>query len=311
MDNPAPVRDSNTLSVNPTVDMYTPVPQGSTPRVTVDQLLLAGAHFGHLTQRWNPKMKPYIFMARNGIYLIDVQKTQTMIDAACKFVGTVAGKGEDILFVGTKKQARETVTEEAQRCTSPYVTFRWLGGMLTNYATIRKSIKTLETFEKQGTDGTYEKISKKEQLTIEKSKGDLSKVLGGIRDMRRLPSLLFIVDIQKEAIAVAEARKLGIPIIAIVDTNVDPGLVDYPIPANDDAYKSIWLITRAIADSILEGRRRFTDTQTPDKDEAQADPQAKNRARRTRRRRRGRGRPGEGPAEGGGSDDGDFEEEKE
>jgi len=281
------------------------------PRVSIEQLLLAGAHFGHLTQRWNPKMKPYIFMARNGIYLIDLQKTQSLIEKACKFVSTVAARGEDVLFVGTKKQARETVQEEAVRATSPYVTFRWLGGMLTNYQTIRKSIKTLEGYEKQGEDGTYAKITKKEQLMIEREKGDLSKVLGGIRDMRRLPGLLFIVDIQKEAIAVAEARKLGIPIIAIVDTNVDPELVDYPIPANDDAYKSVWLISHAISDAIIEGRHKFVETASTDKEDNVAAEQNKARARRPRRRRRGN-KPGEGGFDGadGGSDDSGSDEER-
>lgn len=308
MDNPVLERDSSSLNDSPITELNIPGMPGQ-PRVSVEQLLLAGAHFGHLTQRWNPKMKRYIFMARNGIYLIDLQKTQSLIETACKFVSAVAARGEDVLFVGTKKQARETVQEEAIRANSPYVTFRWLGGMLTNYQTIRKSIKTLEGYEKQTEDGTYAKLTKKEQLLIEKEKGDLTKVLGGIRNMRRLPGLLFIVDIQKEAIAVAEARKLGIPIIAIVDTNVDPELVDYPIPANDDAYKSVWLISHAIADAIIEGRHRYVETATVEKEEDTSVQQNKARARRPRRRRKGKG-TGEGGFDGG-SDDSGTDDERE
>jgi len=223
-------------------------------------------------------------MARNGIYLIDLLKTQVLIDKACKEITRIATKGSDVLFVGTKKQARDIIHEQAGRSESPFVTYRWLGGMLTNYSTIRKSLKTLESYEKMATDGTYEKINKKQRLTVEKSKVKLDRVLGGIRDMRRLPGALFIVDINKESIAVAEARKLGIPIIAIVDTNVNPEVVDFPIPANDDAYKSIWLITQTIADAILEGKRQHKDSQSR---EPRTDKPSKkgSRPRRPRRRR--------------------------
>jgi len=252
--------------------------------VTLDQLLLAGAHFGHITQRWNPKMRRYIFMARNGIYLIDLNKTQALIESSCMEAARIAASGEEILFVGTKKQARDIVEAEASRASCPYVTYRWLGGMLTNYATIRRSLKTLESYERMAADGTYEKLTKKEQLSIEKAKSKLNRTLGGIREVRRLPGAVYIVDTQREAIAVAEARKLGIPIFAIVDTNVDPDLVDYPIPANDDAFKSIWLITRAFADAVIEGRKRFKDTQAPQEEES---PVPERRSRRVRHRRSG------------------------
>jgi small subunit ribosomal protein S2 len=225
------------------------------PRVTVEQLLMAGAHFGHLTRRWNPKMKPYIFMAKNDIYIIDLKKTQECIETACNALVEIVGKGEDVLLVGTKKQAADIIRSEATRVGCPYVVERWLGGMLTNFATIRKGLKTLASLEKKAVDGTYEKITKKERLSLDKHKAKLDKVLGGVRDMKRLPGAMYVVDIKKEHIAVAEAHKLGIPIVAIVDTNVDPELVDYPIPGNDDAFKSIGLITRAITDTILENRK--------------------------------------------------------
>jgi len=259
-------------------------------RVTVNQLLLAGAHFGHLTRRWNPKMKPYIFMARNGIYLIDLQKTQMLIEEACKEMTRIAATGQDVLFVGTKKQARDVVEDEAKRGNCSFVTHRWLGGMLTNYATIRRSLKTLESYEKMETDGTFEKITKKEQLSINKSKEKLNRILGGIRDMKRLPGAIFVIDTNHEAIAVAEARKLGIPIFAIVDTNVDPTLVDFPIPANDDAFKSIWLISRTIADAILEGKKHHDDQHAKFRKDT-SPPPSKTKPRRSRRRRRSRRKP--------------------
>ncbi len=289
MDNPEHVSASNTPSVDIPLETAVKKKDASLPRVTIDQLLLAGAHFGHLTQRWNPKMKRYIFSARNGIYLIDLNQTQTLIEKACKEASRIASSGNDILFVGTKKQARDIVQAEAQRAECPYVTYRWLGGMLTNFSTIRRSLKTLEGFERKATDGTYEKLTKKEQLQIEKSKGKLLRVLGGIRDMRRLPGAVFIVDTNREAIAVAEARKLGIPIFAIIDTNVDPDLVDFPIPANDDAFKSIGLIARIFAESILEGKHAFKDTQVVEEIAVQERPQS--RSRRSRRRRSRRDRP--------------------
>ncbi len=284
MDNPAPVSATNIPSVNPETTSQKPIT--ATPRVSIDQLLLAGAHFGHLTQRWNPKMKRYIFMARNGIYLIDLQKTQAALETACKAIVQISANGEDILFVGTKKQAREIIEAEAKRCESPYISFRWLGGTLTNFATIRRSIRTLENLEKMASDGTYEKITKKEILQIEKSKAKLTQTLEGIRNMRRLPGAVFVVDAKHEEIAVLEARKLNIPVFAILDTNADPDLIDYPIPANDDAYKSIWLITHAIADAILEGKRKFSDTEEVEKEAVVERPKE---GRRRSRRRRSRG----------------------
>jgi small subunit ribosomal protein S2 len=222
-------------------------------RVTLQQLLLSGAHFGHLTRRWHPKMKPYILMKKNGIHLIDLRQTQECLDKACAVLAEIASKGEQILLVGTKPQARDIMAAEAARAGIPYVTERWLGGMLTNFQTIRQGIKTLAGLEKKMTDGTYEKIGKKERLTLDRRRAKLLESIGGIRDLRRAPGAIFIVDIRRERIAVAEARRLGIPIIAITDTNVDPDLVDYPIPANDDAFKSIGLITRAVTDAIIEG----------------------------------------------------------
>ncbi len=225
--------------------------------VTLEQLLAAGVHFGHLTRRWNPKMKPYIFMTRNGIHIIDLKKTQQALDKALKVVYEVVSEGYEVMFVGTKPQAKDIITTEAQRCNMFYVTHRWLGGMLTNFATIKKSIKHYKNLEKMSTDGTYEKISKKERLMIEREKEKLYRVLSGILEMKRLPGLLFVVDINKEHLAVHEARKMNIPIVAMVDTNVDPTLVDYPIPANDDAAKSISLITSKIAETIIEARQKL------------------------------------------------------
>ncbi len=295
MDNLAPASASNTPSDSLTMGQALPMNVG--PRVSVDQLLLAGAHFGHLTQRWNPKMKRFIFMARNGIYLIDLQKTQVMLEAACAAVAKIAATGEEILFVGTKKQARDVIETEAKRARSPYMTFRWLGGTLTNYSTIRKSLKTLEGHEKMATDGTYEKLNKKEQLTIEKEKSKLMQTLGGIREMRRLPGAVFIVDTKRESIAVAEARKLNIPIFAIVDTNVDPDLIDYPVPANDDAFKSIWLIAHAITDAILEGKRAVRDVPSATMNHEERD-RDRDRERPGGDRNQRRRRPG-GPGQGG------------
>ena len=194
-------------------------------RVTIEQLLMAGTHFGHLTRRWNPKMKPYIFMAKNDIYIIDLKKTQECIDVACKALAEIVGRGEDVLLVGTKKQATDIIRSEAERVGCPYVVERWLGGMLTNFATIRRGLKTLASLEKKAVDGTYDKITKKERLSLDKERAKLEKVLGGVREMKKLPGALYVVDIKKEHIAVAEAYKLGIPIVAIVDTNVDPDLI--------------------------------------------------------------------------------------
>ncbi len=221
--------------------------------VTLQDLLAAGVHFGHLTRRWNPKMKKYIFMERNGIYIIDLKKTLKLLQRACEEITRIVREGDHVLFVGTKKQAKEIVQTEAERCGQFYVVERWLGGTLTNFVTIRKSIKRLKNLEKMATDGTYDKLTKKEILRLEREKSKLEKVLGGIRDMNRLPGALYVVDVKKELIAVNEARRLGIPVFAIVDTNADPDLVDFPIPGNDDAFKSINVITHAIADAVIEG----------------------------------------------------------
>ncbi len=224
--------------------------------VSIQDLLLAGTHFGHLTRRWNPKMKKFIFMERNGIYIIDLKKTLVCLQRACEEVLKVVKNGEKVLFVGTKKQAKENIKAEAERCGMFYVNERWLGGTLTNFATVKKSIKRLKNYEKMATDGTYEKLLKKEIMRIEREKEKLEKVLGGIKDINKLPGLIFVVDPKKESIAVSEAKRLDIPIIALIDTNSDPDVVDFPIPGNDDAFKSINLITRTIADSILEGAKQ-------------------------------------------------------
>lgn len=259
-------------------------------RITIQQLLMAGTHFGHLTRRWNPKMRPFIFMAKQGIHVIDLKKTQDCIDKACEAVAKVAAQGESVLFVGTKKQAKDIIRSEAERSNSPFVTERWLGGMLTNFSTIRRSVKTLQSLEKKVVDGTYELISKKERLQNDKERAKLEKVLGGIRDMNRLPGAVFIVDTKKEAIAVAEARKLSIPIFAIVDTNVNPDEVDFPIPANDDSFKSIGLITRIFTDAMVEGQKVAVETRPP-KPEPSREERERDRKPRRRRppRRRGGG----------------------
>ncbi len=221
--------------------------------VSLQDLLIAGSHFGHLTRRWNPKMKKYIFMERNGIYVIDLKKTLECLKTASQAIIDITKSGERILFVGTKKQAKDIIKNEAERSSSYYINERWLGGTLTNYSTIKKSVRRMKHIEKMATDGTYDKLLKKEILKIEREREKLDLVLGGIRDMNKLPGAMFVVDTKKETIAVAEAIKLNIPIIAVVDTNCDPVVVDYPIPANDDAFKSVSLITRAIADAVLEG----------------------------------------------------------
>jgi small subunit ribosomal protein S2 len=226
------------------------------PEITLQQLLMSGAHFGHLTRRWNPKMKPYIFMERSGIYIIDLNKTLQNLLKACEEIANIVKDGEEILFLGTKKQARDILKVEAERCGMPYATERWLGGTLTNFSTIKKSIKHLKNIEKMATDGTYENLLKKEILRLERQKEKLEKSLGGIKEMSRLPGGIFIVDTKKEAIAVAEAKKLNIPIFGVVDTNCDPDPIDYPIPANDDAFKSISLIVHTIADAVLEGKEK-------------------------------------------------------
>jgi len=221
--------------------------------VELRDLLDAGVHFGHQTRRWNPKMKPFIFGARNGIYIIDLRKTLMSLHAACRKAREVAAEGRPVLFVGTKKQAKDVILEESGRCGQYCVTERWLGGMLTNFATIRQSVKRLRDLETMREDGTLEKLTKKERLRREKDIGKLDRVLGGIKDMGRLPGLVFVVDTRKERIAVAEAKKLGIPIIAVVDTNCDPDPIDFPVAGNDDAIKSIRLLTGAVAAAVMEG----------------------------------------------------------
>ncbi|MFZ5646327.1 MAG: 30S ribosomal protein S2 [Bacillota bacterium] len=223
--------------------------------ISMKQLLEAGVHFGHQTRRWNPKMAPYIFTDRNGIYIIDLQKTVRKVEEAYEFVKSLSGSGETILFVGTKKQAQEAVREEAEKCGMFYVNQRWLGGMLTNFQTIRRRIDRLHDLEKMETDGRLNQLPKKEVAELMHEKERLTKFLGGIKDMRRLPGAVFIIDPRKERIAVAEARKLGIPIVAIVDTNCDPDEVDYVIPGNDDAIRAVKLLTGKMADAVIEGRQ--------------------------------------------------------
>jgi small subunit ribosomal protein S2 len=223
--------------------------------ISMKQLLEAGVHFGHQTRRWNPKMEKYIFTERNGIYIIDLQKTVKKVEEAYNFVRSVAENNGSILFVGTKKQAQDSVKEEAERCGMFYINQRWLGGTLTNFETIQKRIRRLHELEKMAEDGTFDVLPKKEVILLNKEKARLEKFLGGIKNMKRLPDALFVIDPRKERIAVAEARKLGIPIIGIVDTNCDPDEIDYVIPGNDDAIRAVKLLTSKMADAVLEGRQ--------------------------------------------------------
>ena len=223
--------------------------------VSMKQLLEAGVHFGHQTRRWNPKMAPYIFTERNGIYIIDLQKTVKKLEEAYMFVRDTAANGGEILFVGTKKQAGDSVKEEAERCGMFYVNARWLGGMLTNFKTIRRRIERLAQLRKMEEDGTFELLPKKEVIQLKLEIEKLEKFIGGIKNMSTLPAALFVVDPKKEKIAVAEARKLGIPVVAIVDTNCDPDEVDYVIPGNDDAIRAVKLIAGAMSSAVLEGRQ--------------------------------------------------------
>ncbi|MCZ8512339.1 30S ribosomal protein S2 [Paenibacillus filicis] len=223
--------------------------------ISMKQLLEAGVHFGHQTRRWNPKMDRYIFTERNGIYIIDLQKTVKKVEEAYNFVKSVAGENGTILFVGTKKQAQDSVKEEAERCGMYYINQRWLGGTLTNFQTIKSRIDRLHQLEKWEQDGTFEVLPKKEVIILRKEKERLEKFLGGISHMKGLPSALFIIDPRKERIAVAEARKLGIPIVGIVDTNCDPDEIDYVIPGNDDAIRAVKLLTAKIADAVIEAHQ--------------------------------------------------------
>lgn len=221
--------------------------------ISMKELLEAGVHFGHQTKRWNPKMKKYIFGSRNGIYIIDLQKTLKKFRESSQFLSDLSSKGGSVLFVGTKRQAQESVEAEAKRCNQYYVNNRWLGGTLTNFKTIRRSVETLQRLERMADDGSYDKLTKKEILALEKKKEKLLKVLSGVKDMQKLPDVLFVVDPNREKIAVSEANKLGIPVVAIVDTNCDPEHVDYVIPGNDDAIRAVKLFTSRVADSVIEG----------------------------------------------------------
>jgi small subunit ribosomal protein S2 len=223
--------------------------------ISMKQLLEAGVHFGHQTRRWNPKMDRYIFTERNGIYIIDLQKTVKKIDEAYYFLKSLAEKGGKVLFVGTKKQAQDSVAEEAKRCGMYYINQRWLGGTLTNFQTIQKRITRLKQIEKMSEDGTFDVLPKKEVILLHKEQERLEKFLGGIKSMNKVPDALFIIDPRKERIAVAEARKLGIPIVGIVDTNCDPDEIDYVIPANDDAIRAVKLLTAKIADAVVEAKQ--------------------------------------------------------
>lgn len=222
-------------------------------RVEVKSLLDAGVHFGHLTRKWNPNMAPYIYMERNGIHIINLYKTAAKIDEACEALKKIAASGRKILFVATKKQAKDIVAEKAKAANMPYITERWPGGMLTNFVTIRRAVKKMGAIDRMKQDGTFNTLSKKERLAVDRSRAKLEKNLGSIADMSRLPAALFVVDITREQIAVAEALKLGIPIFAMVDTNSDPREIDYVIPSNDDASKSIELILSLVSDAIIEG----------------------------------------------------------
>ena len=239
--------------------------------VSMKQLLEAGVHFGHQTRRWNPKMARYIFTERNGIYIIDLQKTVKKLEEAYMFVRDVAANGDSVLFVGTKKQAGESIKEEAERAGAHYVNARWLGGMLTNFKTIRQRIQRLEQLRKMQEDGTFDRLPKKEVGKLELEIEKLEKYLGGIKTMNKLPGALFIVDPRKERIAVAEAKKLGIPIVAIVDTNCDPDEIDYVITGNDDAIRAVKLIASTMADAIIEGRQGAQSAEDVEEEEAAAE----------------------------------------
>jgi small subunit ribosomal protein S2 len=241
--------------------------------VTMKEMLEAGVHFGHETKRWDPKMKPYIYAARNGIYIIDLQKTVTMFREAYNFVRDLAAQGEYVLFVGTKKQAQDSIYEEATRCDMFYVHRRWLGGMLTNFQTVKKSIDQLNKLEAMKNEDIYSLLPKKEVLQLEKQRKRLEKALGGIKHMERLPGAIFVVDLKKERIAVSEARKLGIPSVGVVDTNCDPDEVDYIIPGNDDAIRAIRLFSSRIADAALEGRQLYEKTLQEEEPEEGIEPE--------------------------------------
>ena len=228
-------------------------------KLELTQLIEAGSHFGHLTRRWNPKMKPFIFMEKNGIHIIDLKKTQVSIEHAATKLREIVSDGGTVLFVGTKKQAKGIIAQEAKRCNMNWVSERWLGGMLTNFSTIRKSISRMQKIDKMESDGTFEKITKKEQLFRTRERDKLRKILDGVETMKKMPNAIFIVDIKKEAIAINEALRLNIPIFAIVDTNCDPDPVDYLIPSNDDAARAIEVITKSMSDAVIEGLQKYNE----------------------------------------------------
>ncbi|MFZ5802867.1 MAG: 30S ribosomal protein S2 [Candidatus Omnitrophota bacterium] len=227
------------------------------PQVTIKQLLEAGVHFGHQTQRWNPKMKKYIFGERNGIYIINLELTLACLDKALEFLKTTAQAGREVLFVGTKKQAQEIIRQAAESCGMPYVNHRWLGGMLTNFTTVRKSINRLDSIDQMEKEGGFQFVTKKEAGSMKKEREKLEKVLKGVRSMDKLPAAIFVIDSKKEEIAIAEAAKLGIPIVGVLDTNCDPDLITYPIPGNDDAIRAIQLFCDVASKAVLEGRSEF------------------------------------------------------
>lgn len=254
-------------------------------RVTFDQLLEAGSHFGHLTRKWNPAMAPYIFMERNGIHIIDLHKTVAKIDEAAEALKKMAAQGKTILFVATKKQAKETVAQYAESVEMPYVVERWPGGMLTNFLTIRKAVKKMDSIDKMTKDGTFDNLSKREKLQVERQRAKLERTLGSISNMRRLPSALFVIDVLKEHIAIREAQRLGIPVFAIVDTNSNPGNIDYVIPANDDAKDSISVILNAVCEAIKEGSFERKIEKADEKNEEEATPVKRERRTRSGARR--------------------------
>lgn len=257
-------------------------------RIELTSLIEAGAHFGHLTRRWNPKMKPYIFMEKKGIHIIDLKKTKQMTEAAASAAYNIASTGKSFLFVGTKKQAKGVIAEQAKKSESNWVSERWLGGMLTNFSTIRKSIKRLQNIDKMESDGTFEKITKKEALQLTRERDKLRKVLDGVETLNRLPGAIFIVDIKKESIAINEALRLNIPIFAIVDTNCDPEPVDYLIPANDDAVSTVQLITGVIADSIIEGNQKAKELKAEEAAERERQKKVNEETEEKKKGRKGR-----------------------
>ena len=267
-------------------------------RTNFDQLLEAGCHFGHLKRKWNPAMAPYIYMERNGIHIIDLNKTAVKIDEAAEALKNLAKSGRKVLFVGTKKQAQDVVSAHAQEVNMPYITERWAGGMLTNFPTIRKAVKKMATIDKMSTDGTFDNISKREKLQITRQREKLEKNLGSIADMTRLPSAVFVVDVMKEHIAVAEANRLGIPVFGIVDTNSNPNNIDFVIPANDDATNSIDVILSAVCGAIREGlEERKVEKADEEAAQAQANTEAPAPKERRQRVRKAAAEKAEKPAE--------------